>query len=215
MSQVAAPSPSPSRGRAMPRWSNGGQLELLPASIAGLPANRAWVSVGPPLFASGPSLGSVLLRSPDPVKPHVDPLSRLLPCDVIVPAQFPLTELFATMVCLSSAELPASFQIPPPANGAEFPLSVTLLSVAVPKLRSPPPIAAPKSFTIVLPLIVLFLILRLPALVIPAPELAAEFPLIVLSMILSVPLLNTPPPSPKAEFPLIVHWTIVRMPPLF
>ena len=28
-----------------------------PASIAGLPASRAWVWVGPPLLASGPSWG--------------------------------------------------------------------------------------------------------------------------------------------------------------
>ena len=31
------------------RWSNGGALELLPASMAGLPASKACVRVGPPL----------------------------------------------------------------------------------------------------------------------------------------------------------------------
>lgn len=102
------------------------------------------------------------------------PTVEITPCDVIAPAQFPPTGLFATMVCLNSAELPASFQIPPPSTGAEFPLNVTLLSVAVPKLRSPPPMAAPNSDVIVLPLIVLLLILRLPPLAISAPELAAE-----------------------------------------
>src|SRR3972149_5707597 len=94
-------------GRATPRWSvaGGGQSEL-PASMAGLPARRAWVWVGPPLFARGPSMGSVLLRWPVPEKPQVLALSRLWPLDVTVPLQLaPGGPLPATMVFLRFAVL--------------------------------------------------------------------------------------------------------------
>ena len=51
-------------GRVTPRWSvAGGGQSGLPVSIAGLPSKSAWVKVGPPLFCSGPSLGSTLVRS--------------------------------------------------------------------------------------------------------------------------------------------------------
>ena len=39
-SQATVPSPSPSCGRAAPRWSVVGQMLLSPASIAGLPGKR-------------------------------------------------------------------------------------------------------------------------------------------------------------------------------
>ena len=35
----------------------------LPALIAGLPSSNAWVAVGPPLSANGPSSGSVSMLS--------------------------------------------------------------------------------------------------------------------------------------------------------
>jgi len=46
-----------------PRWSKkGGGVKFgSPASIAGLPGNKAWVNVGPPLSCKGPSTGSVLI----------------------------------------------------------------------------------------------------------------------------------------------------------
>src|SRR5215208_2743545 len=44
-------------GRATPRWSVVAPKES-PLSMAGLPASKAWVFVGPPLSARGPSLGS-------------------------------------------------------------------------------------------------------------------------------------------------------------
>lgn len=51
--------------RLAPRWSVGRgsppaplASALLPASSAGLFASSAWVRVGPPLSASGPSFGS-------------------------------------------------------------------------------------------------------------------------------------------------------------
>src|SRR5262245_32069091 len=42
--------------RPKPRWSLGGALGLRPRLIAGLPACRAWVWVGPPLKARGTSI---------------------------------------------------------------------------------------------------------------------------------------------------------------
>ena len=50
-------------GRGTPRWSVVTPATATPASMAGLPGSRAWVRVGPPLSASGPSSGSVLIRS--------------------------------------------------------------------------------------------------------------------------------------------------------
>src|SRR5439155_14516169 len=53
--------PSTTRAKPAPRWSNSlvGKVGtgLGPVLMAGLPASRAWVSVGPPLFCSGPSNG--------------------------------------------------------------------------------------------------------------------------------------------------------------
>src|SRR3954462_8060254 len=56
-SQNAVPFRSPSTGRPAPCWSvaGGGQLPTT-RSIAGLPDCGIWVSVGPPLLASGPSM---------------------------------------------------------------------------------------------------------------------------------------------------------------
>src|SRR3972149_2670268 len=103
ISQVAVLSPSPSTGRANPRWSvAGGGQSGLPASMAGLPGRRAWVWVEPPLSASGPSSGAIPGRSPAAVRLHVLSLSRLWPADVVL-AQFPPEGLLATMVFLSVA----------------------------------------------------------------------------------------------------------------
>ena len=57
ISTIRVPLPSPSRGRATPRWSVAGAPTLSPRSIAALPASGAWVMVGPPLFARAPSRG--------------------------------------------------------------------------------------------------------------------------------------------------------------
>src|SRR3954462_8544395 len=46
-------------GRVTPRWSEAGQSAAEAASIAGLPASRAWVRLGPPLAANGPIRGSM------------------------------------------------------------------------------------------------------------------------------------------------------------
>src|SRR6266446_511835 len=51
------------RQKTGPRWSKkGGGVKFgSPALIAGLPGNKPWVNVGPPLSWNGPSIGSVLL----------------------------------------------------------------------------------------------------------------------------------------------------------
>src|SRR5437870_2066629 len=77
-------------GRTTPRWSTDTALPPAsvhaPASAAGLAAASACVGVGPPLFWSGPSCGSVLGWSVAAVSPHVFPVSRLKPSEANVPA---------------------------------------------------------------------------------------------------------------------------------
>src|SRR5687768_2004793 len=97
----------------MPRWSVARQPVLVPALMAGLPSNRAWVKVGPPLSASGPSCGGVLIWSPGP-PPQVLSLERLLP-EEVTPTQLPTV-------------LPATI--------------VFLIVIVPPQLRRPPPLAA-------------------------------------------------------------------------
>src|SRR5262249_9349675 len=71
-----------------PRWSETGRGGKFgsPAAMAGLPGNKAWVKVGPPLFCKGPNIGSVLIWSPRPFrKPLPLSLQTLYPCEVTVP----------------------------------------------------------------------------------------------------------------------------------
>src|ERR1019366_6828676 len=68
-------------GRTAPRWSKGklGAPQKAPVGIwstAELLAGSAMVSVGPPLFASAPSCGLVLLKLVPP-NPQLVPSSRL------------------------------------------------------------------------------------------------------------------------------------------
>src|SRR3954468_2551616 len=90
--------------RPMPRWSIAGQASEVPASIAGLPAWGACVSVGPPLLDSAPSSGSTPCLLPVSRKRQVESLERLLAETMAgMPAQFaepaaPL--LLATIVFL-------------------------------------------------------------------------------------------------------------------
>lgn len=107
--------------------------------MAGLPASKACVSVGPPLLASGPSSGLALLRSPGPAKAQVASLLRLwLNCwgkATELPLQFPPAALLATIVLFRLALL--ALNIPPPLAAA---LSVTVLLLrvrAVPMLNIP------------------------------------------------------------------------------
>src|SRR5258706_213825 len=83
------------------------QATVLPASIAGLPANSEKVGVFPgALNNRGPRWGSVLLLEPfaEP-QPQVVPSSILLPPLVVSPVQFP-PALNATMVLVSVVVVP-------------------------------------------------------------------------------------------------------------
>src|ERR1035437_7809403 len=64
--------------------------------MAGLPGSNAMVSVGPPLFASGPSFGSILFRLPRAVNWQLPSELRLCPASVTQPEQ--LTEFVASRV---------------------------------------------------------------------------------------------------------------------
>ena len=86
MSHLAVPSLLPSDGRAKPRWSVGKSVPALsrqppgsPASIAGLPATRAWVWVGPPLFFKGPRICASETLGTMSVGPGVKPVTPALP----------------------------------------------------------------------------------------------------------------------------------------
>ncbi|PYK27087.1 MAG: hypothetical protein DME52_04815 [Verrucomicrobia bacterium] len=72
--------PFTTRLKPGPRWSKkGGGVKFgSPASIAGLPGNKACVNVGPPLSCNRPSCGSILIWSPGPFKfPPASSLLRL------------------------------------------------------------------------------------------------------------------------------------------
>ena len=147
-------------GRGTPRWSVAGQPAPSPPSIAGLPAWRAIVWVGPPLPARGPSSGFVPARSPTAPSEHVPASSMLCPSEPIDPAQLaPAAALPpATIVFFSVTVPPTALMFPPVA--AEPPASVSLTRLApwgrasssVPPLPSPSArLPANVSFTSVTP----------------------------------------------------------------
>src|SRR5262245_56930248 len=129
--------------REKPRWSVAGAPALLPASMAGLPASRAFVWVGPPLSPSEPSFGSsfappVPVRSvpPKPVEPSVSPI-RLVPCEVKVPSTSSLAVVvlvLPAMMVFLTLTVPDWFQMPPPTRRDWLLKIVELSSVVVPPL---------------------------------------------------------------------------------
>src|SRR5579862_6892454 len=119
-------------GRVTPRWSVAGHCVSSAVSMAGLPASSTRVSVGPPLFASGPSSGSVFCKSPLAVNPQSVPDSMLEPSDSGSPigSQFcgvpPLTMLLSKVLLM-------------PMNVAAVPFGAVLLaSVLYRKVYSVP-----------------------------------------------------------------------------
>lgn len=184
-SELPFESPSSTRGKPVPRWSVvrlPGQL-LPPTSMAGLPGTIACVSVGPPLFWSGVRSGFLLTWSPAP-NPHVLPLSRFPPSDVSEPPeppQLPPEVAFATIVLpiVRSLGLKRS-----PPRFAPLLASVTLFSVAVMSLISPPP-----SVTAVLPLIVTFVRVSVPSFWMPPPDASEVLPLTVTRVSVATPVL--------------------------
>src|SRR5207344_1050768 len=107
-----------------------------PASIAGEPGASAWVWVGPPLSASGPSwafwpmmsLGCWLVI----VQPEVFPI-RLLPCELSAPPQSgpeTVPVLPARIDPFRFTVFPASGRVPPP-FAAVLPAIVELRTLTV------------------------------------------------------------------------------------
>src|SRR5438105_15203042 len=107
--------------RTTPRWSTAGAPAGSPAASAGLPGNRAAVGVGPPLSASGPSLGSAtptrLPRTPF-VRPPLPPvpirLDRLAGSTVPPMSEAPAGPAFPATMVLSNRAVPAPVTASPP-----------------------------------------------------------------------------------------------------
>ena len=116
------------------------------------------VLVGPPLYCRGPSMGSVLFKSPVLLKLQVLSLLRLWPWEVIVPLQFPPELLLATMLFLRVAVPPPPLKMPPPGDPL-FPLMVLLLIV---RLLAATPALMPPPSQALFPLMVLLLIVSVP-----------------------------------------------------
>jgi len=157
-------------------------------SIAGLPASSAWVKVGPPLSASGPSSASVSTWSLL-MGLQVASLNTLLPSELIATApapngarKQPKLALSATIVFCRLRVALASVNVPrnkPPAvpPGELLSIMVLLVMSTTPSvMKAPPPCHA----VAVLPLIVLLTIVALPSDRIPPPTSWAMFPLMVL-----------------------------------
>src|SRR5262245_25207066 len=96
------------RGRGMPRWSSVGAAPLSAASRAGLLGSGAMVKVGPPLSASGPSLGSVFTRVEVLVRLALASLLILCPPS-ITPTQLSAELLERRVLTTTTARVP-----PPP-----------------------------------------------------------------------------------------------------
>src|ERR1700716_3995679 len=193
-------------GRRTPRWSVlGGGQPGLPASTAGLPAVRAWVSVGPPLFASGPSPGSVFGRSPAAWKLHSSRLSMLCPVEGIDDGgvELPTTEQLrpalaiplATIESLTSNVVPGNARRLPPRGVAAEPVAVLPLMVVDRSVHvlsfelMPPPATAFVLSPAMLPAIVLLVMVPVAMLpLIPPPiPLVERLPVMVLLITVRVP----------------------------
>src|SRR5579872_611554 len=125
-------------------------MVLLPASIAGLPASRAYVNVGPPLFASEPKLGFVPTISPfDPLTNNPPPLPiRLWPESVTVfpeptsvtfpyRIEFPIVRVVFAIPAFPPLIVESYKLTVPPLIAMVLPLNVLLVTVAL-MLTSPP-----------------------------------------------------------------------------
>src|SRR5215203_1153559 len=192
-------------GRLTPRWSVAGGGHSTAASIAALPGSKAWVCVGPPLSASGPSRGSAESAKPQSLPGH----SRLPPSSVTGrPAQFP-PSLLATIVLLSVAVLP--FPMPPPLLLALLPEMVELFTVRVPALAFPMP---PLSVPALLPEMVELFTVRVPTLCMPPLKVPALLPEMVELFTSRVPTLCMPPLKVPALLPEMVELFTSRVPRL-
>src|SRR5215470_3568357 len=117
------------------------QMLSSPALIAGLPASRAMVWVGPPLSWSpnGSSCGLVLLKEPcAALKPQLVPSSMLWPPSVMLPSQSPVATI--VLMTLTIPFNPLLDRLPPASLGARLSLKVVLVMVTCPPVlaRAPP-----------------------------------------------------------------------------
>ena len=142
--------------RSDPRWSVSGitiePIVALPPPIAGLPASKAIVSVGPPLLASEPSPG-LLTPTWLPFVPFVRPPEPPVPIRLkeldpdTVPAMSlgvaPMPELLEATIVLYSAAVPPTASIaPPPLTVAWLSAIVAFTIVNVPLLKIADPLFA-------------------------------------------------------------------------
>ena len=182
----------------------------MPASIAGLSAESAWVSVGPPLSASSISFGSIACLLPGSVSPQLESSERLLKVVGVPTAEqferVPETRLAATIVLRSSiaaVAVAAGLKTPtppprPPGVAIELMVIVELTILLEVPSRSPaemprptpPPMLAP-GFSIELSVIVELTTLRSPNACTPPPRPSVAppvtlLPAIVVSVMFSV-----------------------------
>ena len=140
--------------RRTPRWSVAGAWELSAALRARLPASRAIVWVGPPLFCSGPRSGligpavvptrlpcplDIPLLVPSPIRSWSPTVTKpsLLICSAIPPRlKTSPPVLPATIVLVRIRLAPLKLLIPPPESSWEMlRLIVQLSTVAVWSLK--------------------------------------------------------------------------------
>ena len=201
-------------GRATPRWSMATELPSasvqVPVLIAGPPCSRAWVSVWPPLLASGsrialPGRPIVSLPVEMIVQPALFP-NRLWPNEVTTPehsAPVGWKEVLPAMIVpITVAPWKASMPLPTPR--AEFPVTVLWLSTGMywPEAIPPPLLPA------LLPETVLLATDNLAELEIPPPPpptaVLRRTALPVIVMLPDVPRLWMPPPLLPAVLLLTV-----------
>src|SRR5438477_6447376 len=122
--------------------------------MAGESKRRAWVAVGPPLNASGPSLGSAPMMLPVVLPLIVHPVltrMRLLPWEVMVPPQSPPVAPNVLLATIESLRFVVSLAPRPPERLQALAVMVVLVTVRVPEaLRMPPPLTRQEFALIVL-----------------------------------------------------------------
>ena len=170
-----------------PRWSVVSPLGIrvvFPASISGLPASGSRVGVGPPLLASGPSIGSsrlllvpVWLPVPVIVRAEADPRNELLAVTVPLARTSGLVTLvLSATTVLVRTRLPVELVLempPPPPDDEMFPVIVLSWTVTVPERLAraiPPPAPAALFPSMVLLVIVNPPMVTVPKKLIPPPE---------------------------------------------
>jgi hypothetical protein len=190
-----------------PRWSVVKFAGLDPALISGLPARTAMVWVGPPLFPSGPSIGSV-------------PAARLLLPVMVAPAWLPMRLLFEVTTPRMSAPVPL----------ADMLLATTVLVMlrapTGPNCTMPPPPSVPVVLVAEFPTIVQFwkvrfgtTVVRIEAANSAPPPMGAVFPLIVQLRAIAFigwyrPFTYRPPPPTDSDvFPETVQFSMSRVTP--